>query len=97
MAGEVMCLVESALDTSPGMQRHRRYHIRAGQDLRPSDPQHLRERTRQAPTAFVLECMNDPAERPLIEASGARRVDCTRKPATSRAAFERSANHTPGG
>jgi hypothetical protein len=68
MPREIVGLIESASHAAPGMERHGHDSIRAGQEIR-ARLAHGRGQARcQHAPAFVLEHVNDPAQRTVVAA-----------------------------
>jgi hypothetical protein len=92
---KVVRLVESTPEAAPWMKRHGDDRVRPGEDWRTCRPHHAGQRDREAAAPFVLERVDDLAERAFVEARGARGIDEAGDAAAARARLERGANHPP--
>jgi hypothetical protein len=95
LSREVRGLIEPAV-TPPGrMKRHRNRAGGAGEHVGAADAHQAAQRASQRSPPFVLQCMDDRAQRAVIGADGARAVERTARPPAARAARQRQADHAP--
>jgi hypothetical protein len=93
--GERFCLIESATQSTPRMERHWHGTVRAGKQIGACGAQHEAKRTRQAATVVVLERVKDVAQRPFIVAGGAGGAERVAAAAAARAFLECRTDDAP--
>jgi len=82
--GEIARLIETAPQPPPWMQRHRHDAVTVVEHRSPSLAHEAHERIRKRPSPFVLECVNDVAERTLISAASDADADVGAGPGCER-------------
>ena len=95
LQGKRFCLIESAAQSTPRMERHGHDAVRVGKQVGARAAQHCAKRTRQAATAVVLERVKDVAQRPFVIAGRACRAEKVATAAAARALLERRADDAP--
>lgn len=74
-AREIQRLIEPALSTPAGMERHRDDDVRVAQEVGTRDPHSYRQRAPDGSPALILERVDDLAQRAVVEADGAPAID----------------------
>jgi hypothetical protein len=77
-AGEVVGLVEAALECPPGVERHRHDGVGAGQQVPAGLTHQAGQGAGQGATPAELEDMHDLAERALVRTDAPRHHECRR-------------------
>ncbi len=103
MPREIVGLIESASHAAPWMERHGHDSISAGQEIHARLAHGRGQARRQHAPAFVLEHVNDPAQRTVVPACASGQRDWRRSTLASRAARTRGERrqcvatpHAPG-
>jgi hypothetical protein len=97
LSGQRFSLIEAASHAAPAVKRHGRDTIGIVQQTCAGRSQERAKRAREHSASVVLERLQDVAQRSVVFARRARRVQERRPAATAGAPFERSTDHAPGG
>ena len=95
MPGEIVGLIESTPHPPPRVEWYRDDHIGVREDSGTGRPHHGRKRDGEAAAAFVLERVNDLAQRTLVAAGGSGGVNKARHAAAPGTALEGGADYSP--